>query len=214
MKNPILRFILDILFPFGSFLRDIQARNKLHSVIDLILHVLPLTFFIYWLFSLIPYGGLVYLLGFTIFAAYIHISDKNITDKAEKVSIILWYLVVVGGGFGGLRNFVGHFFLSDSVATSIGWATGSPFQIELAFYHLGVAIASLLAIWYRKNLVEGLAIIRIVFLLGAFFVHLNDIVVKGNYSESNTGVVLVGDLLFPIVLITLLILQYRTNRNR
>ena len=47
------------------------------------------------------------------------------------MSVFLWYFVVVEVGYGSLRNFVGHLVLKDTVAASIGWAPGSPFQTEL-----------------------------------------------------------------------------------
>jgi len=168
--------------------------------------IIPLTFFIHWLSTLVPYGSLIYITLFTFLAALIHIELKKVESKEDKIIIMLWYFVVIIGGFGSLRNFVGHFFLSDMVAESIGWQKGTPFQIELAFYHLGVSIASLLAIWLRKNLIIGIAIIKIIFGLGAAYVHFKDIVENENYSPSNTGVVLAGNIVMPLIFIFLLIL--------
>jgi hypothetical protein len=35
---------------------------------------------------------------------------------------------------------MGHYFLSDPVAESIGWPTGNPFQLEVGFANLAVGI--------------------------------------------------------------------------
>ena len=201
--------ILDFLVPFAGVLRNLDKKKPFDQLFQVILVALPLTFFITWLFSFIPYGGLIYTIVAIPIAAWEHIKVKNISKDYERIDTFLWYFVVINCGFGSIRNFVGHFFMSDIVAKSIGWETGSHFQIELAFFHLGVGIAALGSIWFRKNLVEGIAVIRIVFLLGAAYVHLKDIIVNSNFSPSNTGVVLAGDLLIPMILIYFLILKYK-----
>jgi len=212
--NTITNFLWDLVFPFGNFLETVDNRPKPIALLDLVLHILPLTFFVYWIFSFIPYGALAYMIVFTFIAALKHIKSKSITNKSEKINIILWYYVVLICGFGTLRNFIGHFFLSDSVAQSIGWATGSQFQIELAFYHLGVSLAALTSIWLRKNLIVGLAIIEIVFGFGAAYVHIKDIILSNNFAPANTGSVLLGDILIPLIFIFLLVLTKREFSNK
>jgi hypothetical protein len=206
-------FLFNIIFPFGDFLENVEKRSISNAILDLVLHILPLTFFIYWLFSLIPYGTLIYLTGFTFIASQRYIRSKDVITTREKLNIILWYFVIIICGVSILRNFIGHFFLSDAVADSIGWATGSQFQIELAFYHLGVSLAGLIAIWLRNNLVIGLAIIKIVFGLGAAYVHLKDIIFANNFSPGNTGSILLGDILIPGIFIALLILIYKEKQK-
>jgi hypothetical protein len=39
--------------------------------------------------------------------------------------------VDIGMAGGGIGGFFGHVFISDSVAESIGWPTGNPFQLEV-----------------------------------------------------------------------------------
>lgn len=209
------QFILDIIVPFGPFLRSSEKSKPFEGLVRLILIVLPLTFFIFWLSRLLgEYGGTIYFLLLVPLSAYTHIKIKNYHEKYDIYKTFLWYLIVIIIGFGSIWGFVGHMFLSDSIAQSIGWAKGSPFQIELAFYHLGIGIAGLMCIWYRDSLWTGIVIIKSIFLYGAAYVHINDIIVNRNYSPSNTGSVLIGDILFPSILIALLVMYERSKINK
>lgn len=206
-------FILDIVMPFGPFLRKVEKSRPFKGWPELLYMVLPLTFFMYWLSRFLgEYGGMVYFLVIMPLSALVHIKLKNYHSKYDIYRTLLWYLIVIIIGFGSIWGFVGHMFLSDSVAKSIGWSIGSPFQIELAFYHLGIGIAGLLCIWYRDSLWTGVVVVKSTFLYGAAFVHIKDILVNHNYSVSNTGPVLIGDILFPSILLALLML-YAYQKN-
>lgn len=213
MANTLVKasqFILDIVVPFGPFLRKAEASKPFEGLVRLILVVLPLSFFMFWLSRLLgEYGGTVYFLILVPLSAYTHIKIKNYHLKKDIYRTLLWYFIVIIIGFGSIWGFVGHMFLSDSVAKSIGWATGNPFQIELAFYHLGIGIAGLMCIWYRDSLWAGVVIIKSVFLYGAAYVHIQDMMINHNYSPSNTGSVVIGDILFPTILIFLLVMYSR-----
>lgn len=200
-----MQALLDILVPFGPFLRRVDQTKPYENWIPLVLRVIPVTFFVYWLFGLIPFvGTLIYFLLMVPVSARLHIRLKSITSESEKYKIYLWYFVVIVIGFGSLRGFVGHFFLSDMVASGIGWQTGSPFQIELAFYHLGIAVAAIGSIWRKEEFWIPIVVVISVFLYGAAYVHLSDIILNNNLSPLNTGSVLVGDILLPTIFLFLL----------
>lgn len=205
--------VVDLVFPFGPFFREVEHRTLFAGWQKLLTRTLPLTFFFHWLFSFLPFGGLLYFLALLPVAFVRRLAQGPDLPLQRRYALLLWYVVVVIGGFGQLRGFIGHFFLSDMVASGIGWQTGSPFQIELAFFELGVSLAALLAIWLRANLVEGLAVVLSVFGLGAAYVHLEDLIVNGNASPYNTGSVLVGDIVVPSVLLILLFLEFHAGRN-
>jgi len=154
-----------------------------------------------------------WLLGTTIFitlipvAAAVHLYiDKEPRSRKRILEIFLLYFLVVGYGFGSLWGFVGHTVLADHVAKSIGWATGSPFQTELAFYHLGFGIVGILAYWYRDGLWLALALGKSVFLYGAAYVHIRDIFQNQNHSPLNAGfeILYLNDLILPTVILGLL----------
>ena len=122
-----------------------------------------------------------WLLGTTIFTALIPIAasiylwrDKQPRTRKRILEIFLLYFLVIGYGFGSIWGFVGHTFLADQVAESIGWAAGSPFQTELAFYHLGFGILGILAVWIRGSFLTAVALGKSVFAYGAAFVHIRD----------------------------------------
>ena len=115
------------------------------------------------------------------------------------VEVLLLYLLCVLWGFGGVLLSIPHILTPDPIAESIGWEPGSPFQVELGFASLGTSIVGILCIWHRGWFWLAPIVARSVFLLGAAYVHLEDIVLHGNYSPGNAGPVLFYDILVPVL---------------
>jgi uncharacterized membrane protein YphA (DoxX/SURF4 family) len=135
-------------------------------------------------------------------------------DARRLVDLVLLYLLVLGVGVGSFYGFTGHFFMSDSVAASVGWATGSPFQRELAFYHLGFGISGLLALWLRDGFWLAIGLTSSIFLYGAGWVHLTDFLVHGNAAPRNWGFgVAFGNVVVPTVMMSLLALRVRLRHR-
>ncbi len=127
-----------------------------------------------------------------------HARADGARTTRERVGIVLLYLLVLGMGVAGVYGFVGHYFLSDQVARSIGWDAGSPFQLELAFYHLGMGTAALLCLWIRDRYWIAAGLTPSLFALGAGIVHVQDFVAHGNAAPANWGPgVLIGNFLIP-----------------
>jgi hypothetical protein len=207
--------VIDIIVPFGPFLRRAEASKPFSYWKALFLQVIPSTFFVYWLFSLIPYfGTLTYILVLVPLSARRHVDIKGVKEHISKLIVYLRYFTVISIGFGGLWSFIGHTFMADTIAESIGWATGSPFQTELAFYTLGSAIAGLLAVWLRGHIITALIISKSIFWYGAAYVHIKDAVINQNYSPLNIGVPLVGDIILPTVFLILLLKVLRIELNK
>jgi hypothetical protein len=159
-------------------------------------------------------------LGTTLFvllipvAALIHLwREQQPRTHKRTLEIFLLYFLVVGYGFGSIWGFVGHMFLSDQIAQDIGWATGSPFQLELAFYHLGVGVVGILAWWIRDHLWTALILVKTIFLYGAAYVHIRDIILFNNYAPSNAGfeILYLSDLILPTVILMLFIAYRRAD---
>jgi hypothetical protein len=113
-------------------------------------------------------------------------------------------MMVAQWAFLGIWSFVGHTFLANSVASSIGWATGSPFQIELAFYHPGVALATFSSLWNRnKHAIGAIVTAKTTILFGAMGVHLYHLVTYQNLdATSNIGFgIIIADFILPVILI-------------
>lgn len=199
------RKIIDIVVPFASVLRRASANPSSISVSNVVTRALVRTFLFMWLASFIPVvGTLIYLIGFTAVAAWVHIKKTNTRTRQERAAIYVWYLTVITIEFGGNWGFIGHTFLAGQVAQHIGWLPDSQFQTELAFYHLGLGIAGLLAVWIKDNLITGLIIAEFIFWHGAAYVHIKDAIVLQNYSPLNIGGPLIGDIVIPTILLWLL----------
>ena len=97
----------------------------------------------------------------------------------------------------------------DSIAASIGWEAGSPFQLELGFASLGTAILGILCLWLRGWFWLAPIVSRSVFLLGAAYVHLADILATGNLAPGNAGPILLYDIGVPLLAIGLFIAHVR-----
>jgi hypothetical protein len=112
----------------------------------------------------------------------------------------------------GIAGFFGHFFISDSVAKSIGWPTGNPFQLEVGFANLAIGILGIIAMGRRDGFREATVIAVTVFGVGATIVHISDIIKTGNLAPGNT-VQNVGNLLKPALLIGFLAATRRAERS-
>jgi hypothetical protein len=211
LNNKLIQIILDVVFPFARFLKNVENRKLHTALVDLLFHVILQTFFIYWLVNFLPGGTLIYYIIFTYIASKIHIYSLNIQSQKEKLDVVLWYYVVISG-FISIWLFTGHFFLSDSTAKFIGWPAGNPFQIELSLFHLATGIACFFAIWLKKDLIYGIAVIKIIFPFGANYVHLNDMIKNNNYNPGNSGFVFITNIIVPLIYIYLLISIYRKNK--
>jgi hypothetical protein len=207
--NKKFTFIIDLLVPFGKFIRENENITPFSKINSVLLFIIPRTFFFYWLSSFIPIlGTLFYSLILIPLSIYIHVKKKSNKSNIEDIALLYYVIILIG--FGGIWNFIGHTFMADTVAAKIGWEIGSPFQTELAFFTLGTAVAGIMAIWLRGHMITALIISKSIFLLGAAYVHIKDMVVHNNYSTYNTGTVLIGDIIFPILFLFLL---YHSLKN-
>jgi hypothetical protein len=77
--------------------------------------------------------------------------DRTSRPRERRLEIFLLYLFGVGVAGSGIGGFFGHFFISDSVAQSIGWPTGNPFQLEVGFANLAVGILGIVAMSRRDG---------------------------------------------------------------
>jgi len=145
--------------------------------------------------------------------AVVHLGlDKSSRSRERKLEIFLLYLFGVGVAGSGIGGFFGHFFISDSVAESIGWPTGNPFQLEVGFANLAVGILGIVAMDRRDGFREATVIAVTVFGVGATIVHARDIIETGNLAPGNT-LQNVGNLLKPALLIGFLAASRRAEHS-
>jgi hypothetical protein len=154
--------------------------------------------FLFTLLPLIFAGGQVWL-------------DKSSNNRDRRLEIFLIYLFALGVAGGGIGNFFAHFFLSNLVADSIGWAAGSPFQLEIAFANLAIGILGIMAVSRRDGAREATVVAVTTFSIGATVVHLMDIAATGNLAPGNTWQNVIN-LLRPALLIVFLVASRRAEK--
>ena len=138
--------------------------------------------------------------------------DRSSRPLERRLEIFLLYLFGVGVAGSGIGGFFGHFFISDSVAESIGWPTGNPFQLEVGFANLAVGILGIVAMGRRDGFREATVIAVTVFGVGATVVHVMDVIESGNLAPGNT-IQNISNLLKPALLIAFLAASRRAERS-
>ena len=138
--------------------------------------------------------------------------DRSSRPRERRLEIFLLYLFAVGVAGSGIGGFFGHVFISDSVAESIGWPTGSPFQLEVGFANLAIGILGIVAMDRRDGFREATVIAVTVFAVGATVVHVMDVIESGNLAPGNT-IQNVSNLLRPALLIAFLAASRRAQRS-
>jgi hypothetical protein len=107
------------------------------------------------------------------------------------------------GGFSSIVSFFMHFFLSDMVASYIGWPPGSPFQKEVAGANLAVGLLGFLGFW-RRDFWLPYVISKTAFLWVAGIAHVVDLNNSQNSNPGNSGLTLYLDFIWPLIYIFLL----------
>ncbi len=149
----------------------------------------------------------------TLIGAVLHL----FLSKAEKTKnrifevFLLWFLFIMVG-IGSIWAFMGHVFLSNMVAATIGWPAGNPFQLEVGIANLSYGILGILCWKFRDNFWTATVIAVSTFYLGDAYVHVVNMMQTGNMAPGNAGFALYIDVLVPIVLICLLV-AYNLTKN-
>jgi len=128
--------------------------------------------------------------------------DRQARTTARRIELFLIYLFAISVGANGIGGAFGHLFLSDVVAESVGWPTGSPFQLEMGFANLAVGVLGFIAVGRRDGFRLAAILTTTIIGLGATSVHLVDIAATGNLAPGNT-IQNVSNLLDPVLLIGL-----------
>ncbi len=144
----------------------------------------------------------------TAAAAVVHFDPRASTRSLRCEAVLIpMFVFAAGNGFSG---FFGHVFLSDEVANAIGWATGSPFQLEIGFANLALGLLAAIAAGRTDGFREATVIAGTTFGVGASIVHLRDFLDSGNTEAGNT-IQNISNLGRPAVLITALVLLRRAS---
>ncbi len=144
--------------------------------------------------------------------ALVHIRWKHCTGYRAIGAVLMWQLSI-GLGLGYLWAGIGHLLIPDSIAGSIGWPAGSPFQREVGMWDLSLGIVGMLCILFRD---EGFWLAAIIgtglFSIFAGLGHFYELIFHGDIAVNNAGPVMYMDLFYPIFLFAL-IAWYHLNKR-
>ena len=149
------------------------------------------------------FGWILLGIGFVLPTIHVALVSKE-RSLANVARVFLSYLLPITIGLGGVMAFLGHALRADEIARSIGWQTGSPFQFEVAVANLAFALLGILCVKFRDGFWTATVLGYGVFLEGAAYGHIRDIVQAGNYAVNNAGPILFLDVLYPLVLVAIL----------
>lgn len=155
-----------------------------------------------------------YLVIFLLSAATHLFFIRHNRTPQRVVEVLLLNLLVVFAGIGGLMGAMAHTWRAAQTAAYIGWPAGSPFQFEVAMANLGLGVLGILCIWLRGKFWTATIIMMAVYLWGAAYGHIMQMINLQNYAPGNAGPVLwLYDLAVPLAMLILLLLQNRLSKS-
>jgi hypothetical protein len=145
----------------------------------------------------------------------VHLALSKVPRTPRRVvHIFLLYALVFGVGVIGLPlGFIPHVFFADETARSIGWPAGSPFQFEVGVHDGAWGVLGFLCIWIGGLFWLATGLGFALFMLGAGYGHLREMVIEGNYAPYNFFTTFT-DGFIGVWLLVLLYLYYRLGGFR
>ncbi len=129
--------------------------------------------------------------------------------KLRVARILLLYALVLDVGVIGLpMGFIPHVFFADETAKMIGWPPGSPFQFEVGVHDGAWGVLGFLCIWIGGTFWLATGLGWSLFMLGATYGHIHQMVKHGNYAPYNF-LTIFSDGFIGIWLLVLLYLYWR-----
>jgi hypothetical protein len=151
-------------------------------------------------------------IGFVL--ALLHLAIQKQPRTRQRIAdLLLLYAFAFPIGLGGLVGFVGHTLRAATVAASIGWPAGNPFQYEVAVANLAFGILGLLCLRFRGGFWSATAIGWSVFMLGAAVVHLHQIHIGQPFAPDNAGAILYFNIIAPACVLALLAIRNGKTRG-
>ncbi|MDX2971038.1 DUF6790 family protein [Kribbella solani] len=150
------------------------------------------------------------LLWIVIACAGALLRSRGIDGRAARLEIWQRWWAIAALGCGSLWMTLSFLAIGDYMADTIGF-TRSPFQFEIAFANLALAVAAFRAASgsARERLTVGL--VAAAFLWGATIGHVHQWFAYGNHQPGNGGGILVYDVGIPAVMILLAVAQSRAR---
>jgi Family of unknown function (DUF6790) len=148
-----------------------------------------------------------------LIGAAVHLIVTKAPRTRERVAeVLLLYLLVIGVGATGIFAFMGHAFRAEQVAEQIGFPPDNPFQLEVAVANLSYGVLGILCMWLRGGFWTATAIGNAIYLWGAAWGHVHELVEHDNHSAYNSGAILYTDIFVPLAILLLLVYVRRSGR--
>lgn len=137
--------------------------------------------------------------------------DKSVNTRERRLEVLLIYMFAFSAA-SGIAGALGHLFAADLVAEAIGWDPGSPFQLEMGFANLAFGVLAAIAVNRRDGFREASVVGGAILSVGAFVVHVIDLVQHNSLAPGNT-LINITNLGRPALLIYLLVAIRRTEAS-
>ncbi len=115
-------------------------------------------------------------------------------------------------GLSGVWGFTMHVFFPAIASQQIGWQANS-FEFEVGLANLALGITGIVAAFASWSYRAAVTTVTTIFLWGAAFGHIRQIILLHNYNPGNAGTILISDILIPLTLLILLALNYTQVRK-
>jgi Family of unknown function (DUF6790) len=117
----------------------------------------------------------------------VHLALSKIPrTRLRVIHLLLLYALVLDVGVIGLvLGFIPHVFFADQAARLIGWPPGSPFQFEVGVHDGAWGVLGILCIWIGGTFWLATGLGWSLFMLGATYGHIHQMVLKANYAPYN-----------------------------
>ena len=130
------------------------------------------------------------------------------------VRLLLFYALVLDVGvIGFVFGFIPHVFFANEAAKMIGWPPGSPFQFEVGIHDGAWGVLGFLCIWIGGLFWLATGLGWSLFMLGATYGHIHQMVEKGNCAPYNF-LTIFSDGFVAVWLLLLLYLYYHCGGFR
>ena len=138
--------------------------------------------------------------GLYLVAVVLGLSGLTVPGASEDLSPLAQWMLLASLGLQSLWASFSHIFAPEIVAKSIGWQA-SPFQVEIGGANLGIGLSAIGAVFLGDSAGWAVFLASASFLWGAAFVHLREMVRKGNFAINNAGPIFWWDVLTPLTLL-------------
>ena len=161
---------------------------------------------------ILSHTPLVMLLLALVISTLICIFGNKYPSQGDHLNTFIAYIMLLAVGFSGIWGFVMHAFYPQLAAHFIGWVP-SPFQFEVAVANLGMGVAGILSFKNNCSFRAATTVMVTCFSWGAAAGHLIQLCKTQDVAPGNIGAIFYTDILIPLILIILLVLHKKCNRN-